>query len=69
LADAVKVDSGWTFSDAIGTAWAYRGITRDGVNRISVKVTDFRSSAGELVLAPTVNFNDLLAEVYPPAGQ
>ncbi|CAN5148355.1 hypothetical protein BH18ACT5_BH18ACT5_08660 [soil metagenome] len=69
VAGAVKVDSGWSFGDAIGTAWAYRGIGRDGVNRLSVKVEDFRTGAGELVLAPTVNFNDLLADVYPPADR
>ena len=69
VAGAVRLDSGWSFGDAIATAWAYRGITRDGVNRISIGVTDLRTRAGELVLAPTVNFNDLLAEVYPAAAR
>ncbi|MCA1736130.1 MAG: LCP family protein [Actinobacteria bacterium] len=69
VAGAVRVDSGWSFGDAIATAWAYRGISRDGVNRFSINVTDFRTGAGELVLAPTTNFNQLLAEVYPAAAR
>ena len=69
VAGAVRMDSGWTFGDAIATAWRYRGITRDGVNQISIKVKDFRSGAGELVLAPTVNFNEILAAVYPAAAR
>lgn len=68
VAAAVKVDSGWSFGDAVATAWRYRGITRDGVNRISVKVNDIETSGGALVLAPTVRFNDLLARVYPAAA-
>ncbi|MGQ0849388.1 MAG: LCP family protein [Actinomycetota bacterium] len=68
VAGAVRVDSGWSFGDAVATAWQYRGITRDGVNRISIRVKDIRTSGGALVLAPTVNFNELLANVYPPAA-
>jgi LCP family protein required for cell wall assembly len=68
VAGAVRVDSGWSFADLVGTAWRYRGISRDGVNRISVRVRDFRTSGGAQVLAPTTRFNDLLASVYPPAA-
>lgn len=69
VAGAVRVDSGWSFGEALGTAWRYRGVTRDGVIRISIRVEDFRSGAGELVLAPTTNFNELLSSVYPPAAR
>jgi anionic cell wall polymer biosynthesis LytR-Cps2A-Psr (LCP) family protein len=69
VASVVRVDSGWTFGDAIATAWRYRGIGKDGVNRLSVRVGDLRTSAGELVLAPVVNFNDLLSSVYPAAAR
>ena len=69
VAGAVRMDSGWTFGDALATAWRYRGITRDGVNQVSIKVRDYRSGAGELVLAPTVNFNEILASVYPAAAR
>lgn len=64
----VKIDSGWSFADVVSTAWRYRGITRDGVNRVSIAVRDLRTSGGALVLAPTVRFNDLLAKVYGPAA-
>ncbi len=69
VAGAVRVDSGWSFQDVVATAWRYRGVTRDSVNRISVSVRDFVTSAGAYVLAPTRSFNELLAEVYPPAAQ
>lgn len=68
VADSVRVDAGWSLGDLVATAWRYRGITRDGVNRISVSVKDVRTSGGALVLAPTVRFNDLLARVYPAAA-
>jgi anionic cell wall polymer biosynthesis LytR-Cps2A-Psr (LCP) family protein len=68
VSGAVKVDSGWSFGDVLATAWQYRGITRDKVNRISITVDDIRTSGGALVLAPTVRFNDLLARVYPAAA-
>jgi anionic cell wall polymer biosynthesis LytR-Cps2A-Psr (LCP) family protein len=66
---AVRLDAGWSFGDAVATAWRYRGIGQDGVNRLSVRVADLRTSAGELVLAPVVNFNELLASVYAAAAR
>ena len=69
VAGSVKVDSGWSFPDVVATAWRYRGVTRDGVNRISVAVGDLVTSAGAYVLSPTRSFNELLAEVYPPAAR
>jgi LCP family protein required for cell wall assembly len=69
VAGAVRLDAGWSFGDAVATAWRYRGIGREGVNRISVRVADLRTSAGELVLAPVVNFNELLASVYAAAAR
>lgn len=68
VAGAVRLDSGWSFADVVGTAWRYRGITRDGVNRVSIAVRDIRTSGGALVLAPTTRFNDLLSRVYGPAA-
>jgi LCP family protein required for cell wall assembly len=69
VASAVRVDSGWSFADVVATAWRYRGVTRDSVNRISVSVRDFVTSGGAYVLAPTKSFNELLAEVYPSAAR
>jgi hypothetical protein len=53
----------------VATAWRYRGVTRDSVNRISVSVRDYVTSGGAYVLSPTRSFNELLAEVYPPAAR
>ncbi|HSL25763.1 MAG TPA: LCP family protein [Acidimicrobiia bacterium] len=69
VAASMKVDSGWSAGDVLATAWRYRGITREGVNRISVSVSDLRTSGGAQVLAPTRSFNELLANVYPPAAR
>jgi LCP family protein required for cell wall assembly len=69
VAEAVRVDSAWSFADVVTTAWRYRGITRDGVHRLSVPVTDYVTSGGAYVLAPTTSFNDLLADVYPSAAR
>jgi LCP family protein required for cell wall assembly len=69
VAGAVRVDSGWSFGDVVATAWRYRGVTRDSVNRISVSVRDYVTSGGAYVLSPTRSFNELLAEVYPPAAR
>jgi LCP family protein required for cell wall assembly len=69
VAGAVRVDSGWSFSDVVATAWRYRGVTRESVNRIPVSVEDFVTSGGAYVLAPTRSFNELLAEVYPTAAR
>jgi len=69
VAGAIKVDSGWSFADVVATAWRYRGVTRDSVNRLSVSVRDYVTSGGAYVLAPTTTFNELLAEVYPAAAR
>ncbi|MGH8926782.1 MAG: LCP family protein [Acidimicrobiia bacterium] len=69
VAGAVRVDSGWSFSDVVATAWRYRGVSRDGVKRISVSVRDYVTSGGAYVLAPTRTFNELLAGAYPAAAR
>ena len=69
VAESVRVDSGWSFSDVVATAWRYRGVSRDSVNRISVAVADYVTSAGAYVLAPARSFNELLAEAYPAAAR
>jgi anionic cell wall polymer biosynthesis LytR-Cps2A-Psr (LCP) family protein len=69
VAGAVKVDSGWSFPDVVSTAWRYRGVTRDSVNRLPISVRDLITSGGAYVLAPTRSFNELLAEAYPAAAR
>ena len=65
---AVRLDSGWSFPNVVRTAWRYRGISRSEVRTFSVEVRNYRTSGGAAVLLPTVQFNTLLAKVYPPAA-
>jgi anionic cell wall polymer biosynthesis LytR-Cps2A-Psr (LCP) family protein len=64
VAASVRFDSSWSFVEAIGTAWRYRGITRSDVRRFSIDVADYRTSYGAAVLLPLRIFGDQLAEVY-----
>lgn len=64
VASSVRVDSAWSFSDAVGAAWRYRGIKKDQVKRFSVSVTDYRTSYGAQVLLSATSFKDQLSEVY-----
>lgn len=60
----VRFDSGWSLSQAVGTAWRYRGIDKSGVHRFSIDVRNYRTSYGAAVLLPSRPFADQLAEVY-----
>lgn len=63
VASSVRLDSSWSLSEAAGTAWRYRGISRDSVHRFSISVSDYRTSYGALVLLPTKPFRDHLDAV------
>jgi LCP family protein required for cell wall assembly len=64
VASTVRLDSGWTFGQAVGAGWRYRGIDRDSVDRFGIDTRGFRSPEGASVLVPAVTFTDQLAEVY-----
>jgi LCP family protein required for cell wall assembly len=65
IAASVRLDSSWSLSQAVGTAWSYRGITKDSVARFSISVQDYRTSYGAQVLLPDMPFRSQLSEVYP----
>ena len=67
LSNAVRLDSGLSFSNALALAWQYRGLGKSQVNRISLDYENYRTPQGALVLAPASSFNETLAGVYPPA--
>lgn len=69
LSNAVRLDSGLSFSNALALAWQYRGLGKSQVNRISLNYENYRTPQGALVLAPTESFNEVLAGVYPPAAR
>jgi hypothetical protein len=68
VASSVRLDSEWTFGQAVSTGWRYRGITKDEVRRFTVEVRDFRSPQGAAVLLPRVTFTEQLAEVHDLEG-
>jgi LCP family protein required for cell wall assembly len=64
VASSVRLDSSWSFGQAVGAAWRYRGIGRDDVHRFSIDVRNYRTSYGAAVLLPTRPFRDHLQSVY-----
>lgn len=60
----VRLDSSWSFGQAVSTGWRYRGISKSSVKRFSIKVTNYRSPQGAAVLLPVVPFTEQLAGVY-----
>jgi anionic cell wall polymer biosynthesis LytR-Cps2A-Psr (LCP) family protein len=64
VASSVRLDSSWTFGQAISAAWRYRGISKDDVSRFSIEVQNHRTPRGAAVLIPTKPFKDQLEEVY-----
>jgi LCP family protein required for cell wall assembly len=64
VTSSVRVDSSWSFGQAVATAWRYRGIDKSQVRRFSIEVANYRTSYGAAVLLPTVAFRDQLAGVF-----
>ncbi|MEX0796263.1 MAG: LCP family protein [Acidimicrobiia bacterium] len=57
---SVRLDSSWSFSSAVSSAWQYRGITKDSVIRFSIGVRNYRTPRGAQVLLPTKPFASYL---------
>jgi LCP family protein required for cell wall assembly len=57
---SVHLDSSWSFSSAVSTAWKYRGISKDSVTRFSISVKNYRTPRGAQVLLPTKPFASYL---------
>jgi LCP family protein required for cell wall assembly len=64
VAASVRLDSSWSFGEAVGAAWRYRGISKGDVSRFSISVREYRTSYGAQVLLPTKLFKTQLASVY-----
>lgn len=60
---AVRLDSSWSFGDAVSAAWRYRGIRPGNVVRFSIDTRNLRSPEGAAVLTPTSTFTEQLAGV------
>ncbi|MEX1038848.1 MAG: LCP family protein [Acidimicrobiia bacterium] len=57
---SVRLDSSWSFSSAVSTAWKYRGISKGSVTRFSIGVRNYRTPGGAQVLLPTRPFASYL---------
>ena len=64
VASSVRLDSSWSFAEAVGTAWRYRGISKDDVHRFSISVYDYRTSYGAEVLLTASSFKNQLSAVH-----
>ena len=64
VASSVRLDSSWSFGQAVSVGWKYRGVTKSSVDRFSISVRDYRTSGGAQVLLPTKTFRDQLSVVY-----
>ena len=64
VASSVRLDSSWSFTQAIGAGWRYRGISKSDIHRFSVDVVNYRTSYGAAVLLPSQPFADQLSEYY-----
>lgn len=65
VVSSVRLDSSWSFGQAVSAAWRYRGISKNSVFRFSIEVQNHRTPRGAAVLLPTVAFKDQLEEIYP----
>jgi LCP family protein required for cell wall assembly len=63
VASSVRLDSSWSFGQAVAAGWQYRGIGRDSVRRFSIEASGFKTATGAQVLIPDVTFTEQLATV------
>jgi len=64
VVSSVRLDSSWTFGQAVSTAWRYRGLSKDSVLGFSIDAENYRTPGGAAVLLPSNSFADQLGEVY-----
>jgi LCP family protein required for cell wall assembly len=65
---SVRLNSNWTFTQAVGVGWRHRGMRPDQVTRFTVDVRDYTTSQGARVLIPRVRFTDQLRRVVSLPG-
>lgn len=64
VSSSLRLDSSWTLPRAVATAWAYRGIPKDSVQRFAISVSEYRTSHGAQVLLPAEPFKSQLETVH-----
>lgn len=68
VSSSIRLNSKWTFGEALGVGWRHRGITPADVTRFEIEVRDFTTSTGARVLVPAVKFTDQLSRVFSLPG-
>lgn len=68
VASTIRLNSKWTFGDAVGIGWRHRGITPAEVTRFQIDARDYTTSEGARVLVPRFKFTEQLKEVFNLAG-
>ena len=61
LSHTVRLDGGWSLTEAVEWVWRYRGLDTSQVTQIRIPVEDYRTPEGAQVLIPTRSFNDILS--------
>lgn len=64
VASSVRLDSSWSFGQAVSAAWRYRGVSKSSVNRFTIEVINFKTPGGKAVLLPANPFMEQLETVY-----
>jgi LCP family protein required for cell wall assembly len=64
VSSSVRLDSSWSFGQAISAAWRYRGISKSSVNRFTIEIVNFKTPRGKAVLIPAKPFIEQLETVY-----
>lgn len=69
VASAVRMDSGWSVTEAASLGIRYRALEPSDVVSLSVRTRNVRTPRGEAALVPNARFTDVLAAAYPPAAR
>ena len=68
LSHTLRLDRGWSVTEALDMALAYRDMDPSAVTQLNIPVEDYRSPAGAQVLVPTQGFRELLSGWWGPAA-
>ncbi|HVR77100.1 MAG TPA: LCP family protein [Acidimicrobiia bacterium] len=64
VVSSVRLDSSWSFGQAVSVAWRNRGVSKETVLRFSIDATSYRTPGGAAVLLPSRPFADQLGGVF-----
>ena len=68
LSHTLRLDQGWSVSEAVDWAMRYRQMAPSQVAQLSILVEDYRTLAGAQVLVPTQAFREVLSQWWAPAA-